>query len=112
MENVVEFLKRFREESDRDRKIVSKDPVIESVLSMTLDEFGKQNLAILVRSHLLGENFYMVPNREALAKIGGEYVIYLPEELEAIAGLSPGGLKDIHRIKKLFDGEIISWSGS
>lgn len=110
MENVVEFLKRFRELDGKSRVVVKNDPETSSLLSMTLDEFGKQNLAILVRSYLLGEHIYLIPNQNMSPQSSGGLVTYLPEELIAISRLSPTGLKNIHRIKKIFDGEIVSWS--
>lgn len=108
MANVVEFLRSFRRGRQQQRSDRPTDSQVESILSMTIDEFRRQDLAVLVRSYLLGEDFYLVSNRHCLPRLDGRLVTYLPEELEAIYQLSPDFIKRIHKIKKCFGGEILT----
>jgi hypothetical protein len=108
MSNVVEFLRAFRERSATERPIVDPPVVTEPVLSMSATEFRGANLAILVRSYLLGEDILIVSNESCRTLYEGDFVTYLPEELTAIYQLSPGFIKKVHRIKKLCDGDILS----
>jgi len=80
---------------------------VKAILSSTVEEFSRKDLAILVRSYLLGEDILLVSNPRCMQLVEGEYVTYLPEELEVISQLSPGFIKKIHRLKKLCDGEIL-----
>lgn len=107
MANVVEFLKAFRQTRKEHRPDNSKDPEVEAILSLTAEEFSRQDLAILVRSYLLGEDILLVSNPRCMQLVEGEYVTYLPDELEVISQLSPDFIKRIHRLKKLCDGEIL-----
>ena len=107
MANVVEFLKHFRKRAKENRPGSSKGPEVEAILSLTTEEFSRQDLAILVRSYLLGEDIYLISNEDCQTLVNGELVTYLPEELEAIYQLSPDCVKRVHRLKKLCDGQIL-----
>ncbi len=107
MQNVVEFLREFRQRSKPTSVRKPSDETRERVLAITAAEFRDANLAILVRSYLLGEDICLVSNDKCKTLFGGEYVTYLPEELEAIYRLSPDFIKRVHHIKKLCDGEIL-----
>lgn len=86
------------------------DPPIEAdhILSMSATEFKDSNLAILIRSYLLGEDIVLASNERSRVLYGDQYVTYLPEELMAAYQLSPDFIKKIHRIKKLWDGDILN----
>ena len=84
MSNVVEFLEEFRRRSRPTEVSTPSDVDRESVLVMTTTEFRDANLAILIRSYLLGEDICLVSNVKCKTRINGEYVTYLPEELPAI----------------------------
>ena len=78
------------------------------VLSVSASEFRDANMAILVRSYLLGEDILIVSNESCRTLYDGDFVTYLPEELIAIYQLSPDFIKKLHRIKKLCDGDILT----
>ena len=107
MSTVVEFLKEFRQRSKPIDNDKPSDACHDRVLAMTAVEFRDANLAVLIRSYLLGEDICLVSNEKCKTLFGGEYVTYLPEELEAIYQLSPDFIKRVHNIKKLCDGEIL-----
>jgi hypothetical protein len=107
MANVLEFLRQFRQAKREPSEHKPGDPEILRVLALTVDEFKRESLVILVRSYLLGENIMLVSNRDCLQHVDGECVTYLPEELETIYGLSSDSIKNVHRLKKLVDGEIL-----
>jgi hypothetical protein len=108
MPNVIEFLKTFRDHSESPYSPVDPPVVAEPVLSMSATEFRDANLAILVRSYLLGEDILIVSNESCKTLYEGDFVTYLPEELTAIYQLSPDFIKKLHRIKKLCDGNILT----
>jgi len=104
--NVIELLKNFRREKSRNQSNPDVDKC-RDVLSLSIDEFAKRNLAILVRSYLLGEDIYMISNPDCLKDIEGNHVTYLPEEMMAIYNLSKESIMALHRIKKSFGGRIL-----
>ena len=107
MANVVEFLKSFRRDGETSRTRKTKDPELTAILSMTAAEFSRQDLILLVRSHLFGEDIFLVSNEKCLSHLNGGVVAYLPEELKALYGKSPDLIKQAHYIKKIIDGEIL-----
>ncbi|MFH1373302.1 MAG: hypothetical protein ABII79_05880 [bacterium] len=108
MPNVVEFLRSFRGRSKVPKPPELSAVVAEGVLSMSATEFRDANLAVLVRSYLLGEDIVLASNDRCRVLYGHKYVTYLPEELMAVYQLSPDFVKRIHHIKKLCDGEILA----
>lgn len=96
-----------RRRGQKQRSDGSQNPEVEAILSSTIKEFSQQDLAILVKSYLLGEDILLVSNPKCMQLVEGEYVTYLPDELEVISQLSPDFIKRIHRLKKLCDGEIL-----
>lgn len=107
MANVIEFLKQFRQAKRDQSDEKQADPEVQRLLTLTVDEFSRESLIILVKSYLLGENILLVSNRKCLQHVDGECVTYLPEELEAIYGLSSDSIKHVHGLKKLVTGEIL-----
>lgn len=107
MSTVVEFLQEFRQRSKPTDNDAPSDTRHDRVSAMTAVEFRDANLAVLIRSYLLGEDICLVSNESCKKLVGGKYVTYLPEELEAIYRLSPDFIKRVHHIKKLCDGEIL-----
>ena len=97
-EDIMQFKTRRRTKPD------------DQVLSLTVREFEENDQLLLIRSFLLGEDVYLVPDRKYLDKLNSKLVPYLPEELQIIAHLSPAAIKWIHEIKKWCDGEIIGRS--
>jgi len=84
-----------------------------SVRKLTLSEFSKRNMALLVSSAVLNENVWFCSNEEMVKKIkqdDPESVCYLGNELEELLRINPEGvsLENIHRIKSMFKGSIIN----
>ena len=105
--SVLTYLREFRERTRSQQPAVASEKETESVLSMPLNEFRKADLAVLLKSYLLGDDFYLVSNPQCLQYIDDSYVTYLPEELEIVYRLSRDSLKKVHEIKKRFGGKII-----
>jgi hypothetical protein len=108
MPNVVEYLRQFRNRKSRPPWQAEQPDDFGAVLGLSAREFAGANLAILVRSYLLGEDILLVSNDQCRTLYEGNYVTYLPEELQALYQLSPDHIERIHRIKKLTDGDILS----
>ena len=107
MPNVVEFLKSFRRKSENDSSPLSKDNGLDAILSMTAAEFRRQDLVLLVKSGLLNDRVFIISNPKCLKHLDQDIAAYLPEELEALMGKSPGLIRHAHLIKKLITGEIL-----
>lgn len=108
MPNVIESLKAFRRKIGRVEISPPERIDVNAILNMTADQFSKDDIAILIRSYLLGEDILLVSNPTCMPKFEGEYVTYLPEELEALHNLSPDFIKRVHKLKKLSCGEIMN----
>lgn len=59
------------------------------VMSLSYEEFIKANLAVKIRSHLLGEVIFLVSSEEAVDQVEADYVCYLPDEVLALQSLTP-----------------------
>lgn len=108
MPDVVEFLRAFRERSEQQCPSLEPPANAGSVFSMSATEFRDAKLAILVRSYLLGEDVLILSNESCKTLYEGDFVTYLPEELMAIYSLPADSIKRIHKMKKLFDGLIMT----
>ncbi len=111
MANVIEYLKSFRQRQQEARSQESSVPNKDRVLAMTAREFQGADMAILVRSYLLGESFVIMSTQEGKNAFDGDYVHYLPEEFALLCQLSPDAIKRVHQMKKLTDGQIIGYKG-
>ena len=107
MSNVVEFLDAFRKRTHNRAEKTKPEPQTDAILSLTAKEFRGENLAVLVRSHLLGDCFQLVSNPQCASAYDDQYVTYLPEELEALYKLSPELIRRVHQIKRMTSGSII-----
>lgn len=73
-------------------------------------DFKNTKLILKLHSELLGEDFYLVANRELKSKVEAEnlsVVVYLPHEIEYLSSLHLRELKRIHAVKKVFGGEVV-----
>ena len=104
MANIRKALKSFRLE--RTRSETSSTHV--DVGQLTIAEFKKRDLIVLVRSLLFDDNIYLVSNPNCIQHTKRNYACYLPDEMSAMLAFPPEALKQIHELKKTLDGEIIS----
>jgi len=77
-----------------------------SLMALSLSEFEQGKYVVKVRSHLLGEDIYFVSNERVFEKVPDGFVVYTAKELRALQGSTKDEIKNVHRIKKTFDGEI------
>ncbi len=87
-----------------DKNRVARKPTKEDVLSLGLSEFKTQNLAVRIRSRILGEDIWLVSNEEARDHLKAEgLVCYLANEIPHLKGLSLEALKKIHETRRIFE---------
>jgi len=68
-------------------------------------DFKARNIAVRIRSAVLGEDVWLVSNEAVRAHLKSEgLVCYLPEEIELMKNLSPEVVQRIHLLKKQFGG--------
>ncbi len=77
-----------------------------SKLKQTMEKYGVAK----VDSDILGETIYFVLDESCRSKVPGGHTSYTLEELENMivgGGLTPEGLREVHRAKKEFRGEVV-----
>ena len=76
-------------------------------LHMPLSEFAKQDKAIKLYSRLFGEHYWLVPSPEVQSDF--DAVVYYVSEVQLLKPLQKDKefLKQIHLVKKLFNGTIV-----
>jgi hypothetical protein len=79
---------------------------IKALMSMSLSEFEQGTYVVKVRSHLLGEDIYFVSNEKLFERVPDGFVVYTAKELRLLKGSTKDDMKNVHRIKKTFNGEI------
>lgn len=68
-------------------------------------DFRRKNIAVRIRSAVLGEDVWLVSNESVREHLKSEgLVCYLAEEIELMKNLSPEAVKKIHLVKKQFGG--------
>jgi len=82
-------------------------PVTEGeLLSMPLEDFARSGAVVRVWSSVLEERLILAADNGDVEP-GERRVVYRAGELRELAGLSPEGLQEVHRVKKLFRGRIV-----
>jgi hypothetical protein len=79
-----------------------------ALMSLSLSEFEQGTYVVKVRSHLLREDIYFVSNERLFDRVPDGFVVYTAKELRALKGSTKDDIKNVHRIKRIFNGEIIS----
>lgn len=79
-----------------------------ALLTLSLSEFEVGKYVVKVRSALLGEDIYFVSNEKLFDRVPDGFVVYTAKELRALKGVTKEHLKKVHRIKRTFDGEVMS----
>ena len=80
-------------------------PSPEDVLAMSYEEFRRADLALLVRSAVLGEDVIIASAEGAAEKVRGDQVVYLITEFRHLFGsgeLNLDALRLLHRLKRAF----------
>jgi hypothetical protein len=90
-------------------KMVSNFPSEEAkaLMTLSLSEFEAGTYVVKVRSALLGEDIYFVSSEKLFDKVPEGFVVYTAKELRALKGSTKDDIRNVHRIKKTFNGEII-----
>jgi hypothetical protein len=79
-----------------------------AMMALSLSEFEAGTYVVKVRSHLLGEDIYFVSNEKLFDRVPDGFVVYTAKELRALKGSTKDDIRNVHRIKRTFNGEIIS----
>jgi hypothetical protein len=77
-----------------------------ALMDLSLSEFEQGKYVVKVRSHLLGEDIYFVSNEKLFDRVPDGFVVYTAKELRALKGSTKNDIRNVHRIKKTFNGEI------
>ena len=80
------------------------DSDLDPVLSMRLSEFSRSGSWLRIHSRVLEEDLIMAANDASDIPEG--IPVYTADELKLLFGSSPEGLREVHRIKKHFNGSI------
>ena len=71
---------------------------------LPLEDFKSQNLAVRIRSKVLGEDIWLVSNEGVRDYLKAEGLIcYLPEKILKLKGLSAEAIRKVHEVKKVFE---------
>ena len=81
---------------------------VERLMALSLSEFEGGTYVVKVRSHLLGEDIYFVSSEKLFERVPDGFVVYTAKELRALKGSAKDDVRNVHRIKKTFNGEVIS----
>jgi len=79
-----------------------------ALMALSLSEFEAGTYVVKVRSHLLGEDIYFVSSEKLFERVPDGFVVYTAKELRALKGSAKDDVRNVHRIKKTFNGEVIS----
>lgn len=75
---------------------------------VSIEDFKTKSLAIRIRSRILGEDIWLVSNKETRSHLEAEgLVCYLADEISHLKRLSPASIRKIHEIKRIFSKSII-----
>jgi hypothetical protein len=90
------------------KTILSNFPPEEAkaLMTLSLSEFEAGTYVVKVRSALLGEDIYFVSNEKLFDRVPEGFVVYTAKELRALKGSTRNDIKNVHRMKKTFNGEI------
>jgi hypothetical protein len=77
-----------------------------ALMALSLSEFEAGTYVVKVRSHLLGEDIYFVSSEQLFERVPNGFAVYTAKELRALKGSTKDDIRDMHRIKKTFNGEI------
>lgn len=78
-----------------------------ALMTLSLSEFEVGTYVVKVRSHLLGEDIYFVSDEKLFDRVPDGFVVYTAKELRTLKGSTKNDIKNVHRIKRAFNGEII-----
>ena len=76
------------------------------IADMPLAQFIASDKTQVLRSHVLGEDI-LLAGEQAQIPPDNTLVVYWGRELTPLLGMPPEQLKTAHRIKTLFDGEVV-----
>lgn len=82
---------------------------VQLVSALSLSEFERGTYVLRMRSHLLAEDVFLISRDELLDCIPEDVVAYTARELRNLMRRvrTQDRLKQVHELKKVFDGEIL-----
>ncbi|MCH2695686.1 MAG: hypothetical protein MK025_13440 [Acidobacteriia bacterium] len=74
--------------------------------SISLDQLEKEDIAMNIKSVLVDDTIWLVSNKALTSKLNKKGVVYTANEAKLLTSLPKNTAKNLHRFKKVFNGEI------
>ena len=74
--------------------------------SVSLDQLEKENISMNIRSILVDDTIWLVSNKALASKLSEKGVVYTANEAKLLTSFPKNTAKNIHQLKKVFNGEI------
>ena len=74
--------------------------------SISLDQLEKEDIAMNIKSVLVDDTIWLVSNKALTSKLNKKGVVYTANEAKLLTSLPKNTAKNLHRSKKVFNGEI------
>ena len=75
--------------------------------SISLDQLEKEDIAMNIKSILVDDTIWLVSNKVLTSKLNKKGVVYTANEAKLLTSLPKNTAKNLHQLKKVFNGEII-----
>ena len=74
--------------------------------SISLDQLEKEDIAMNIKSILVDDTIWLVSNKALTSKLNKKGVVYTANEAKLLTSLPKNTAKNLHQLKKVFNGEI------
>lgn len=74
--------------------------------SVLLDQLEKEEIAMNIKSILVDDTIWLVSNKALTSKLNKKGVVYTANEAKLLTSLPKNAAKNLHQLKKVFNGEI------
>tara|TARA_B100001245_G_C22589884_1_gene292798 strand:+ start:93 stop:509 length:417 start_codon:yes stop_codon:yes gene_type:complete len=75
--------------------------------NISLDQLEKEDIAMNIKSILVDDTIWLVSNKALTSKLNKKGVVYTANEAKLLTSLPKNAAKNLHQLKKMFNGEII-----
>ncbi len=74
--------------------------------NISLDQLEKEDIAMNIKSILVDDTIWLVSNKALTSKLNKKGVVYTANEAKLLTSLPKNVAKNLHQLKKVFNGEI------
>ena len=74
--------------------------------NISLDQLEKEDIAMNIKSILVDDTIWLVSNKALTSKLNKKGVVYTANEAKLLTSLPKNAAKNLHQLKKVFNGEI------